>query len=56
MNAHAFPGQMANQMSSQMPVPPQQIGNYMASQMQSLGPRPLDPELQEARKTMQQKM
>ncbi|KAG6494386.1 probable histone acetyltransferase HAC-like 1 isoform X1 [Zingiber officinale] len=56
MNAHAFSGQMANQMSSQMPVPPQQIGNYMSSQMQNLGPRPLDPELQEARKTMQQKI
>lgn len=57
MNAHAhLAGQITNQMSNQVSGPPQQIGNYMAPQMQSLGPRPVDSELQDARITMQHKM
>lgn len=54
-NAH-LPGQMSRQMSSQVPGPSQQIGNYMASQMQNLGPPPVDAELEAARNTMRQKM
>ncbi|XP_065034087.1 probable histone acetyltransferase HAC-like 1 isoform X1 [Musa acuminata AAA Group] len=57
MNAHAhLAGQITNQMSNQVSGPPQQIGNYMAPQMQSLGPRPVDSELQDARITMQHKI
>lgn len=61
MNAHAhltgqISSQMSTQSSTQVSGPSQQIGNFMASQMQGLGPGPMDSELQNGRATMQQKM
>lgn len=61
MNAQAhLPGQISKQMSAQASTqvsgPSQQIGNYMAPQMQNLGSRPMDTELQNGRTTMQRKM
>lgn len=61
MNAHAhltgqISSQMSTQSSTQVSGPSQQIGNFMASQMQGLGSGPMDSELQNGRATMQQKM
>ncbi|CAD5186956.1 unnamed protein product [Musa acuminata subsp. malaccensis] len=61
MNAHAhltgqISSQMSTQSSTQVSGPSQQIGNFMASQMQGLGSGPMDSELQNGRATMQQKI
>ncbi|WOK96354.1 hypothetical protein Cni_G05061 [Canna indica] len=47
---------MSAQGSTQVSGPSQQIGNYLVPQMQNLGPRPIDSELQNGRATMRQKI
>ncbi|CAL9774334.1 unnamed protein product [Musa acuminata subsp. burmannicoides] len=61
MTAHAhlsgqISTQMSTQVSTQVSVPSQQLGSYMMPQMQSLGPRPMDSELQNVRSSMRQKI
>lgn len=61
MNARAhLHGQISNQMSAQtstqISASSQQIGNLMVHQMQNLGPRPVDSELQNGRAAMRRNM
>ncbi|THU59967.1 hypothetical protein C4D60_Mb07t07630 [Musa balbisiana] len=61
MTAHAhlswqISTQMSTQVSTQVSVPSQQLRSYMMPQMQSLGPRPMDSELQNVRSSMRQKI
>ncbi|XP_042470158.1 probable histone acetyltransferase HAC-like 1 isoform X1 [Zingiber officinale] len=57
MNSNApISGQVASQPSSQMPGLPQRINNSMASQMQNLDSRKMDPEFMQLRRKMQQKI
>ncbi|WOL13825.1 putative histone acetyltransferase HAC-like 1 isoform X1 [Canna indica] len=57
MNANAhISGQMSSQASAQMPGLPQQTTNSLATRMQNLDPRNMDPELLQARRTMHQKI